>query len=169
MLWASNILWYIARQSTILWHWRIRERKLKLFSLIFLMLCQKSEHWAAASRRKELLPENSDKSWYWYSWGVYGEKAFTSNTQRALQTRAAAVLLNQNLLMWQGAGNLHSVVMTGNLNLFDFISQVLTSRCQGVDRGKHMYFKASDLCLVNTTQRTHWVCNCQWAFSSLQI
>ena len=39
--------------------------------------------------------------------------------------------------------------LTGNLNLIDFISQVL--RCQGAGRGKSMYFKALDLCLVNTT------------------
>jgi hypothetical protein len=68
---------------------------------------------------------------------VYGEKAFTSNTQRTLQTSAAVVVLNKNLSMWQGAGNILSV-MTGNLNLFDFISQV--RGCQGVDRGKSMCF-----------------------------
>jgi hypothetical protein len=39
--------------------------------------------------------------------------------------------------------------LTGNSNLFYFISQVL--RCQGVDGGKSMYFKAFGLCLVNTT------------------
>ncbi len=72
-----------------------------------------------------------------------------------VQTSAAGVLLNQNLLMWQ-CGKLyqsHAVrQMTGKLNLFFFISQVL--RCQGVDRGKRMYFKASNLCLVSTTEHT---------------
>ncbi len=47
--------------------------------------------------------------------------------------------------------------ITGNFYLFHLISQVL--RCQGVDRGKSMYFKASDLCLVNTTEGTDRVCN----------
>jgi hypothetical protein len=32
-----------------------------------------------------------------------------------------------------------------------------------------MYFKASDLCLVNTTKRTHWVCNSQRSFSSCRF
>jgi hypothetical protein len=72
-------------------------------------------------------------------------------TQGALQTRAAAVLLNQFFLMLQclrtraiGVGQSDQ-----KINLFYFISHVL--RCQGVDRGKSMYLKASDLCLVNTT------------------
>jgi hypothetical protein len=52
-------------------------------------------YWCCAQNQKmelqlpverELPPENYVKSWDQYKWGVYGEKAFTSNTQRALQT-----------------------------------------------------------------------------------
>ncbi len=56
-------------------------------------------YWCCAQNQKielqlpaerELPPENYVKSWYQYKWGVYGEKAFTSNTQRALQTSACS-------------------------------------------------------------------------------
>ena len=55
MHWASNILWYIARQSSILSTTTggfMSASSSSFFSLILLMLCQKSENWAAASRRK---------------------------------------------------------------------------------------------------------------------
>jgi hypothetical protein len=54
---------------------------------------------------------------------------------------AAATVLNQNC---RCAESLQESKVTGNLNLFNFNSQVL--RCQGVDRGERMYYKALDLC-----------------------
>ncbi len=48
---------------------------------------------------RELPPENSVKSWYQYKWGVYGEKAFTSDTQRALQTSPRSCSSESKLLM----------------------------------------------------------------------
>ena len=77
---------------------------------------------------RELIPESSVKSWYQYNWGVYGEKAFTSNTQRALQTSAASSCCSESKLLMTGKNR--SVEVTGNLNLFNFNSQV-----QGVNRG----------------------------------
>ncbi len=76
--------------------------------------------------------------------------------QRALQTSAAAVFLNQNLSMWQcGRRTPAQDKVTGILILIYFISQGLQVRCQGVDRGKCMYFsEASELSPVNTMQGT---------------
>jgi hypothetical protein len=72
--------------------------------------------------------------------------------ERFRPAQAAAAALNQNC---RCAGKfvrccaVPEIKLTENLNLFDLIFQVL--RCQGVDRSKLMYFKASDLCLVITT------------------
>ncbi len=55
MQWALNFLWYIARQSFILsipTKGFVSAILSSFFSLILLMLCQKSENWAAASSRK---------------------------------------------------------------------------------------------------------------------
>jgi hypothetical protein len=57
---------------------------------------------------------------------VYMARKLTSYTQRALQTSTAAVLLNQNVSMWQNCTESHAIrQMTGNLNSFDFIPQSL--------------------------------------------
>jgi hypothetical protein len=96
---------------------------------------------------RELLPENSVKAWYRYNWSVYGEKAFTSNTQRALQTSAGSsrCCSESKLSMCRKfCSGFVCAVPEIKFILFYFLSQ-------GVDRGKSMYFKASDLCLVNTT------------------
>ncbi len=93
MQWASIFLWYIARQSSILSipsEGFVSASSTLFSSLVLLMLCPKSENQAADSSRKGLLPENYFKSWYQYNWGVYGKKAFNSNTQRVLQTSAGS-------------------------------------------------------------------------------
>jgi len=55
MQWASNFLWYMARQSSILsmpTEGFVSASSSSFFSLILLMLCPKSGNWAAASSRK---------------------------------------------------------------------------------------------------------------------
>ncbi len=101
---------------------------------------------------RQFLPENSVESWYQYNWGVYGEKEFTSNTERALQTCAAVVVLNQNLqlLFWIKIVNVPEFLRCGagiQADLkFKFI-RFYFPRCQGIDSGIRMYFKPSDLFL----------------------
>jgi hypothetical protein len=118
----------MARQSSILsmsTEGLVSASSSSFFSLILLMLCPKSENWAADSSRRELLPENSVKSWYQYTWGVYGEKAFTSNIQRALQTSAGSsscseleskILMTCRLRQDFRRLEIISGEMTGNLN-----------------------------------------------------
>jgi hypothetical protein len=74
---------------------------------------------------------------------VISKERFRLEQQLLFRTKIVGVAI----IVLAGLGKVRP--LTGNLNLFDLISQVL--RCQGVDRGKSMYFKASDLCLVNTT------------------
>ena len=129
MRWASNILWYIGRQSSILsmpTEGFVSASSSSFFSLIYWRCAQNQKIELQRPGERELLPEKSVKSWYQYnaSGGVYGEKAFTYNTQRALQTSADAVLLNQNLSMWQARQSAGKLAPLGNLNLFDFNSQV---------------------------------------------
>ncbi len=60
---ALNILWYMARQSSILSmpsEGFVSASSSSFFSLILLMLCPKSEIWAAASSRKGIT------SWKFY-------------------------------------------------------------------------------------------------------
>ncbi len=134
-LWQLDDSWAQVRTPSFLW--------------LYWCCAQNQRNELQRPGERELLPENPVKSWYQYNGGVYGKKASICNIQRALQTRAAAGVQNQKFRCGNVAGILPESEVTGNLNLFDFISQVL--RCQGVDKGKSMYFKASDLCLVNTT------------------
>jgi hypothetical protein len=69
--------------------------------------------------------------------------------ERFRPAQAAAVVLNQKC---QCAGKfVQGLCGAGNQTdrKFKFILFYFPS--QGLDRGKNMYFKASDLCLVNTT------------------
>jgi hypothetical protein len=154
MRWASNILWFIARQSSILSMPTgefVRASSSSLFSLILLMRCQKSENWAAASRRKGIT------SWKFFQGLISVQlKCIWRENTHFEYPKSASDQRWQQLFFWikkvdmQCSRNpcLESKVI-GNLNFIDFIFQVL--RCQGVDRGKSMYFKAVDICLVNIT------------------
>ncbi len=128
MRWASDILWYIARQSSVISMTNggfVSEVQARSF-LWFYWCCAKNQKIELQlPGEKELLPENSVKAWYQYNWGVYGEKEFTSNTQRALQTSACSSCEVECLL----CGIPKRVKLTANLYLFYFIFQVL--RCQG--------------------------------------
>ncbi len=95
--WLDNHPFYL-RQLKV--QWRIHERKLELV-LFFDFInavpkIRKIELQLPVER--ELLPENSVKSWYQYNWGVYGEKAFTSNTQRALQTSPCSSCCSESIV-----------------------------------------------------------------------
>jgi hypothetical protein len=164
MRWASNIFWYIAKQLKDSWA--------QVWARSFLWFID------AVPKIRKLSCSFQEKANYFLKF----LSNLDINTIEVYMARKHAPVISkerlkpeQQLLFWnlncRSARMLALLVpefkLTGNLNLFDFIPQVL--RCQGIDRGKSKYFKASDLFLVNTTQGTHWVCNLQRAFSSLQI
>ncbi len=148
MRWTSNILCYIARQSSILsmpTEGFVSARSSSFFSLIFYWCCaenQKIELQLLGER--ELLPENSVKSCYQCNLlvTVYGKKASVHliYSKGALDPRSSRCSVSK-LSMCRNACVAQEFKLTGNLNSYNYISQVL--RCQEVD-------KAWDLCLVNT-------------------
>jgi hypothetical protein len=103
-------------------------------SLILLMRHAKNQKIELQHRgEREWLPEKSVKSWYQYNWGVYGEKAFTSNTQRALQTSACSSCCSESKLSMcrkvcaaLQVCAVPEIKLTGNLNVFDFKFMGLT-------------------------------------------
>ncbi len=135
MQWASNFLWYMARPSSVLSMTTkgfLSASSSSFFSLILLMQCQNQKIELQLPGERELLPENSVKAWYQYNWGVYGEKAFTSNTQRVPQTSAGSSCCSESKLSMCRkvcAGlpvcAVPEIKLTGNLNLNYFIFQVL--------------------------------------------
>ena len=162
MHWASNILWYIARQSSILsmpTGGFMSASSSSFFSFILLMRCQKSENWAAASRRKGIT------SWKFCQSLISVQlKCIWRESIHLEYPKSASDQRRQQLLFWIkivdhdvqeslcrcglcGAGN--QTDRKFKYILFYFPSPGLS--CQGIDRGKSMYFKALDLCLVNTT------------------
>ncbi len=87
--------------------WQLEDSWAQVRALSFLWF-----YWCCARNQKielqlpgerELLPENSVKSWYQYNWGVNGKKAFSCNIQRALKTGAAAVVLKSKLSISRNA------------------------------------------------------------------
>ncbi len=157
MQWASNFLWYMARQSSILsmpTEGFVSASSSLSFSLILFMLCPKSENQATASSRKGIT------SWKLCQILISVQlRCIWRESIHLEYPKSASDQPLQQLLFWIKIVGVQEslcrvcavpeIKLTGNLNLFDFNSQVL--RCQGVDRGLRMYFKASDHCLVKTT------------------
>ncbi len=148
MRWASNILWYIARQSSILSMTTGRFMSASsspFFSLILLMLYQKSENWAAASRRKGIT------SWKFCQSLISVQLQCLWRESIHLEYPKSA-----SLLFWikivdvqESLCRVAGLCWAGNQTDWKF--KLILFYFSGVDRGKSMYFKTSDLCLVNTT------------------
>ena len=141
---ASNFLWYMARQSSILsmpTEGFVSASSSSFFSFILLMLCPKSGNWAAASSRKGIT------SWKFCQIlisvqlrCVWRESIHLEYPKSASDQPLQQLLLSMtgNYLPICGAvpSRYHLQKfkhVTGNLDLFNFNSQVL--RCQGIDRG----------------------------------
>ena len=139
MRWASNFLWYMARQSSSLsmpTGGFVSASSSLFFSLVLLMLCQNQKIELQLPVERELIP-----SWKFCQILISVQlRCVWRESIHLKYPKSASDQPLQQLLFWIKIIDVQEslcrvcavpeIKVTGNLNLFDFNSQVL--RCQGV-------------------------------------